>query len=170
VLARSFAPIENSRRTLAAQVTERVRDAILRQALRPGGRIDQNKLAEELQVSLAPVREALKELESEGLVTIYPRRGAFVTGMSADDLDKLYFARAIIEGETIFHAVPRLTDDVLKRLDGFAAGMRKATREEDVSTYIALNRQFHLEIYWITRICCRSFRTYGSAASFTAIT
>ncbi len=147
MISRAFKPIEDSQRTLAAQVQERIRDAILKQTLPPGERIDQNKLAEQLQVSMAPIREALKDLEAEGLVTIYPRRGAFVTEMSADDLDKLYFARALIEGETIFHAVPHLTEDNLKRLGGFVSGMRQATLEEDVSTYITLNRQFHLDIY-----------------------
>jgi DNA-binding GntR family transcriptional regulator len=147
MISRSFTPIEDSQRTLAAQVQERIRDAILKQTLSPGARIDQNKLAEELRVSMAPIREALKDLEAEGLVTIYPRRGAFVTEMSADDLDKLYFARALIEGETIFHAVPRLTDEVLKGLERLVAGMKQATHEGDVSNYIALNRQFHLDIY-----------------------
>src|SRR5690349_2878655 len=113
MISKSFSPIEDSRRTLAAQVQERVREAILKQTLKPGERIDQNKLADELRVSMAPLREALKDLEAEGLVTIYPRRGAFVTEMSVDDLDKLYFARALIEGETIYNAVPRLTDAAL---------------------------------------------------------
>jgi DNA-binding GntR family transcriptional regulator len=147
MISKSLNPIEDSNRTLAAQVEERVREAILKRKLKPGERIDQNKLAEELRVSLAPLREALKDLEAEGLVTIYPRRGAFVTEMSADDLDKLYFARAMIEGETIYHAVPRLTDDGLKRLDGYVSEMRRATLDDDVSIYIGLNRQFHLDIY-----------------------
>jgi len=147
MISKSFSPIEDSPRTLAAQVQDRIRDAILKQTLKPGARIDQNKLAEQLKVSMAPLREALKDLEAEGLVTIYPRRGAFVTEMSADDLDKLYFARAMIEGETIYHAVPLLTDDDLKRLGKYVAGMRQATVEEDLSTYIGLNRQFHLDIY-----------------------
>lgn len=147
MISRSFAPIEDSQRTLAAQVQERIRDAILKQTLKPGARIDQMNLAEQFQVSMAPIREALKDLEAEGLVTIYPRRGAFVTEMSADDLDKLYFARALIEGETIFHAVPHLTEEDLQRLAGLVSSMRQATLNEDVSTYITLNRQFHLDIY-----------------------
>jgi DNA-binding GntR family transcriptional regulator len=147
MISKSFSPIEDSRRTLAAQVLERIREAILRQTLKPGERIDQIKLTDELKVSMAPIREALKDLEAEGLVTIYPRRGAFVTEMSVDDLDKLYFARAIIEGETIYHAVPLLTDDDLTRLDGYVSGMKQATLGDDVSTYIALNRQFHLDMY-----------------------
>jgi len=110
MISKSFVPIEDSRRTLAAQVQERIREAILKQTLKAGERIDQNKLAEQLQVSMAPIREALKGLEAEGLVMIQPRRGAFVVEVSISDMDKLYFTRGLIEGEAIYHAVPSLTE------------------------------------------------------------
>ncbi|MEP6988473.1 MAG: GntR family transcriptional regulator, partial [Chloroflexota bacterium] len=95
MISKSFVPIEDSRRTLAAQVQERIREAILKQTLKAGERIDQNKLAEQLQVSMAPIREALKGLEAEGLVMIQPRRGAFVVEVSISDMDKLYFTRGL---------------------------------------------------------------------------
>jgi DNA-binding GntR family transcriptional regulator len=144
---KAFNPIENSQRTLAAQVQERIREAILGQHLKPGERIDQNKLAEELRVSMAPVREALKGLEAEGLVLIQPRRGAFVTEVSITDMDGLYFTRQLIEGEAIFHAVPHLTTAHFAELRTMIAAMRKATDASDIDAYIALNRQFHLLIY-----------------------
>lgn len=143
----SFRPIEANRRTLAAQVQERIREAILGQHLRPGERIDQNKLAEELRVSMAPVREALKGLEAEGLVLIQPRRGAFVTEVSITDMDALYFTRQLIESEAIFHAVPYLTDAHFSELRAMIAAMRGATNANDIDAYISLNRQFHLLIY-----------------------
>jgi|SRR5690606_34198180 DNA-binding GntR family transcriptional regulator len=145
-MPRPFSPIEDSRKTLAAHVHERIRDAILTRTLAPGMRLDQIQLAESLNVSLAPVREALKSLEAEGLVTIIPRRGAFVTESSVGDLDELYFARALIEGETIYHAVPRLTSDDIRDLQDLINQMKLAA-EEDVSSYIHLNREFHLRIY-----------------------
>jgi DNA-binding GntR family transcriptional regulator len=147
MISRSFTPIEDSRRTLAAQVQERVREAILKQMLKPGDRIDQNKLADELQVSMAPVREALKGLEAEGLVTIQPRRGAFVVEVSISDMDDLYFTRQLIEGEAIYLAVPLLTESDFVELQQMIDQMREATAADDISTYIALNRQFHLHIY-----------------------
>jgi DNA-binding GntR family transcriptional regulator len=142
-----FAPIEETRRTLAAQVQERIREAIFKQLLKPGERIDQNKLAEDLHVSTAPLREAMKGLEAEGLVTIIPRRGAFVVEVSIKDMDELYFTRQLVEGEALFQAVPLLTEADFADLQEMIESMRRATDVSDVSTYIALNRQFHLRLY-----------------------
>ncbi|MBA3873607.1 MAG: GntR family transcriptional regulator [Anaerolineae bacterium] len=147
MISKSFVPIEDSRRTLAAQVQERIREAILKQTLKAGERIDQNKLAEQLQVSMAPIREALKGLEAEGLVMIQPRRGAFVVEVSISDMDKLYFTRGLIEGEAIFHAVPNLTDAHFAELQEMIDAMRRATSINDITTYIGLNHQFHVHIY-----------------------
>jgi DNA-binding GntR family transcriptional regulator len=146
-MSKTFAPIEEDHRTLAAQVQQRIRDAILKQILVPGERIDQNKLAEELKVSMAPIREALKGLEAEGLVTIQPRRGAFVVEVSATDMDELYFTRQLIEGEAIFQAVPHMTPHSFLELQEMITAMRHATESDDIKTYIDLNRQFHLRIY-----------------------
>ena len=149
MISKSFVPIEDSRRTLAAQVQERIREAILKQTLKAGERIDQNKLAEQLQVSMAPIREALKGLEAEGLVMIQPRRGAFVVEVSISDMDKLYFTRGLIEGEAIFHAVPNLTDAHFDELQEMIDAMRRATSINDITTYIGLNHQFHVRIYGV---------------------
>jgi DNA-binding GntR family transcriptional regulator len=147
MVSKPLAPIEENRRTLAAQVQERIREAILTQTLKPGERIDQNKLADELRVSMAPIREALKGLEAEGLVTIQPRRGAFVIDVSISDLDELYFTRQLIEGEALYHAVPHLTEADFAASQVMIETMRRATDAHDISTYIATNRQFHLRLY-----------------------
>ena len=76
-------------------VAERIRDAILSSELTPGSRVDQVRLAKILDVSLVPVREALKMLEGQGFIKIIPRRGAFVTSVSIRDLEDLYFTRQI---------------------------------------------------------------------------
>jgi len=140
-------PIQDAKRTLAAHVQERIREAISNGTLESGARIDQNQVASSLNVSLAPVREALRGLEAEGFVTIYPRRGAFVATTSVTDLDELYFARTLIEGETIFQAVPHLTDERLNELQRLVDRMKLVTANGDVNAYIALNREFHLGIY-----------------------
>ena len=142
-----FSPIENGNKTLAAHVQERIREAILTGKLQPGARIDQNQVAASLNVSLAPVREALKGLEAEGFVKIYPRRGAFVATMSITDLDEIYDARALIEGETIFQATPHLTEERLAELQKLVERMKQVSANGDVNAYIALNREFHLGIY-----------------------
>jgi len=143
----SLPPIEQTRKTLGAQVYERIRDAIVQQVLLPGQRVDQNKLADDLQVSLVPVREALKTLEAEGLVSIIPRRGAFVTEISLKDLADLYFARQMIEGEATHHAVERMTDGQFASMAALIQHMREAIEGEDFRSFMRLNHQFHMTIY-----------------------
>lgn len=142
-------PIEDSRKTLAAQVAERIRQAILNRTLTPGSRINQYQLAEDLNVSLVPVREALKTLEAEGLVTITPRRGAFVTEISLDDLDELYFARRLIEGEAITLAINKLSDTDFEALRSLMDEMRRATQAGDIHTFMTRNREYHMHIYGV---------------------
>lgn len=146
-MARAFSPSDDNNKTLTEQVQQRIREAILTQALEPGDRVDQNQIAEMLDVSLAPVREALRALEAEGLVNIIPRRGAFVTQISLADLKNLYFARALIEGETIYHAVQYLTKTDFDVLQTLVAQMQQVANANDVSAYIRQNREFHLRIY-----------------------
>lgn len=137
----------DGKKTLAEYVQQRIREAILTQELEPGDRIDQNQIAEKLDVSLAPVREALRALESEGLVNVIPRRGVFVTRLSITDLNNLYFARALLEGETIYHAVTYLTKTDFDILRALMDQMQNAASHNDVNAYIPLNRDFHLRIY-----------------------
>lgn len=146
-MSKALTPIEDSRRTLAAQVAERIRQAILNRTLAPGSRINQYQLADELSVSLVPVREALKTLEAEGLVSITPRRGAFVTEISLDDLDELYFARRLIEGESIKISVPALQDEDFATLRRVMEAMRADTHAGDIHAFMSDNREFHMTIY-----------------------
>ncbi len=147
MVSKSLIPIEDNRRTLAAQVVERIRQAILDQSLPPGSRINQYKLAEDLKVSLVPVREALKELEAEGLVSITPRRGAFVTEISFDDLDELYYARRLLEGEAIALACRRLTDSDFITLAEMIETMKASTDQGAIHPFMQQNRAFHMHIY-----------------------
>lgn len=140
-------PIEDSKKTVTALVEERVRQAILDGVLAPGSRIDQNQLATDLNVSLVPIREALKALEGEGFVQIVPRRGAFVTEVSLEDMDDLYFTRQIIEGQAAYHAADHLTDANLSRLELLYENMDTALREHDFPGFMTYNREFHFVIY-----------------------
>ena len=140
-------PIEESKKTIAAIVQERIRAAIMEGVLPAGSRIDQNQLASDLNVSLVPVREALKKLEGEGFVQIIPRRGAFVTESSLNDMEDLYFARRILEGEAAYHAAEKLTGDHLRELDRLMPSMTEALAAQDYARFTDLNRRFHFLIY-----------------------
>jgi DNA-binding GntR family transcriptional regulator len=140
-------PIEDSKKTIAAIVQDRIRDAILNGDLAAGSRIDQAQLAADLNVSLVPVREALKKLEAEGFVQIVPRRGAFVTQTSLDDMEELYMARTILEGQAAYYAAERLTDDDLATLKALNAEMKEALESHNLSRFMECNRRFHFIIY-----------------------
>ncbi len=143
----SFLSNNDGRQTLAEHVQRRIREAILTQDFEPGERIDQNQIADKLSVSVAPVREALRLLEAEGLVKIIPRRGAFVTEISITDLNNLYFARKLLEGETIAQAVMYLTKTDFDALQTLISQLEQAANANDVNNYIPLNREFHMRIY-----------------------
>lgn len=140
-------PIEESRKTIAAIVQDRIRDAILSDLLHAGSRIDQNQLAADLNVSLVPVREALKKLEGEGFIQIIPRRGAFVTETSLEDMQDLYFTRAILEGQAAYHGAEKLDSEGLAKLDGLMVVMDKALASHDYRDFMQANREFHFTIY-----------------------
>ena len=112
-----------------------------------GSRLDQNALAQELGVSTIPVREALRRLEAEGLVSISPRRGAFVATLSPNELREIYQIREVLDELAIKNAVPRLSDDALHRLGRVVEALDEATQAGDVDALLRLNRQFHGTIY-----------------------
>lgn len=140
-------PIEDSKKTISSIAQERIRDAILEGILAPGRRIDQNQLARDLDTSLVPVREALKKLEAEGFVQIIPRRGAFVTDTSITDMEDLYFARGILEGQAGYHAAPNLTESELEQLDILHGKIGETLAAHDYVEFTHLNRRFHFLIY-----------------------
>lgn len=147
MLQNRIQPIEDSKKTVTALVQERVRQAILDGILPAGSRIDQNQLAADLNVSLVPVREALKILEGEGFVQIIPRRGAFVTESSIPDMEDLYFTRQLLEGQAAYHAADKLTDTHIQKLEQLYAAMDRALQNHDYASFLLHNRAFHFVIY-----------------------
>ena len=140
-------PIESNKKTMTAIVQERIREAILSGELAAGSRIDQVRLAEQLDVSLVPVREALKKLDAEGFVQIVPRRGAFITETSTHDMQELYLARQILEGEAAYHAAEKLSDEEITVLSDLMPQMTQALTQHDYDLFMVLNREFHFTIY-----------------------
>ena len=133
--------------TTTAYVMDSIREDILNGQHPLGSRLDQKAMAEELGVSLVPVREALRMLEGEGFVTINPRRGAFVTDISAEELEELYLIRAELEELATQMAVPNLTPTQLNELSGIIEQMEGATAEQDFARLMELNQTFHFTIY-----------------------
>jgi DNA-binding GntR family transcriptional regulator len=124
-----------------------IRDGITTGRYPLGSRLDQNALAGELGISTIPVREALRQLEAEGLVEISPRRGAFVATISTDEMIEIYKIREALDSLAISEAVPNLTDADLRRVGSILEEMEQSTAAHDMARTLVLNRQFHGEIY-----------------------
>src|SRR6478609_8207019 len=104
-------------------VYDRVRTAILNGELAPGAIMSQVSLAEELGISRTPLREALRMLQSEGLIEAEPNRRVRVAPMSPEDLEDLWIIRVTLETEALRLSMPRMTADDLARLEGSMAEM-----------------------------------------------
>jgi DNA-binding GntR family transcriptional regulator len=124
-----------------------VRDRILRGVYPEGSPLRQDAIAEELAVSRIPVREALRQLEAEGLVTVQPHRGATVSSLSPAEIDELFDLRASIEPNLLRLAVPRLDSDEYERAEAVLAASESALDKGDVSHWGELNWQFHSTLY-----------------------
>ena len=125
-------------------IAETLRDEILRGAIPPGAPLRQEELAGRFQVSRIPVRDALLRLEAQGLVHVYPNRGAFVISLTADEVTEIYEMRILLEGDLIERAVPRMTPEHWRRID---AAHADATRTAGGPEWIEGDWRFHRTLY-----------------------
>jgi len=125
-------------------VANAIRRAILRGTFKPGEKLDQQELAENLGVSRSPVREALRTLAAEELVTNIPHRGAIVTERSQTELKELLFMRLLLEGSAARRAAPNIEDAHLRHLEKIMSDAEEATDFEEI---LELNNDFHTTIY-----------------------
>ncbi|WP_235001533.1 GntR family transcriptional regulator [Halobacillus sp. Marseille-P3879] len=151
--------IENfDRTTLQFKVTTKLRELILKGEFKMGERLMQEEWAEKLGVSRMPVRDALRQLELEGLVRIEPRKGAIVTPISEEDIKEIYQLRALLEGEAIVKSLPYLEKHDLEKLDSLYNQMIELNADsKDVKEYLSLNAEFHK----VLRSGCPWRRTQG---------
>jgi DNA-binding GntR family transcriptional regulator len=134
-------------RSLTAIIFERVREDILSGKYVNGDKIVEAKLAEELGVSRTPVREALKQLELDGLVESLPNRGVIVKGITDQDIEDIYSIRLAIEAIAARWAVERMEDAEVEQLKEIYDLMEFYTFKEDVQKTFELNTKFHETMY-----------------------
>ncbi len=135
------------RKTVAEAVAEKLRMRILAGELREGEQLRQEILASELGVSRIPLREALRLLEGEGLITIAPHRGAVVAVRSPEEIGELFDLRVLLEPDLIRHAIPKMTERDLREAETILAGYKKALAERDIEAWGRLNTMFHVALY-----------------------
>jgi DNA-binding GntR family transcriptional regulator len=127
-----------------ARIADALRASILRGEYPPGKRIRQEELASVYGASRVPVREALRTLEAEGLVTLIANTGAWIARLSYEDCVEMYQVRERIEPLMLRYSIPNLTDADIDHLQALAEKMEKAV---DVEEFMALDREFHLGSY-----------------------
>lgn len=132
--------------TLKAHLVTRLREAIIAGRFKPGERLNESQLARQYSVSRIPVREALQQLQEQGLVMNHPRRGMFVNILSDDDCQKINSLRIILEAEALKLCRARLTAASEKQLTGMVERMEKWTSGSEIDA-AALDLDFHRAIW-----------------------
>lgn len=135
------------RQTIASMTVEALRERILRGEYPEGEPLRQDALAEELGVSRIPVREALRQLEAEGLVTFSPHRGAVVSILSLAEIDELFELRAEIECDLLRRAIPKMTPEQLDRATDVLDEFEAALAAGEATRWGPLNWHFHAALY-----------------------
>jgi len=134
-------------RTLSSAIVERLRQSILGGERAAGGQLRQDALAAEFGVSRIPVREALFQLEAEGLVRIEPHKGAVVAGFALAEIDDVFDLRVLLEPRLLARSVPRLQAADYAEIDALDAAFADAIARHDVAQWGELNARLHLSLY-----------------------
>ena len=133
--------------SLSEMVHDYLRDGIIEGRYKTGDCLVEMKIAEELGVSRTPVREALKQLELEDLVTAQPSRGVIVKGFTQEDYRDVYTIRHLLEGQAAHWAAERINHEQLDRLGELVELMDLYTRKNDIEHLVRLDTMFHEIIY-----------------------
>ena len=130
-------------RPLYEDVADRLREQIFSKLLAPGSWLDEQSLAEQFGISRTPMREAIKVLASEGLVTIKMRRGAYVTEVARKDLEQIFTILSLLEGEAARETAAKATEEELNQLDYWHHRLEKAAADRDIEQFFEINGKFH---------------------------
>ena len=140
-----FDPVD--KQSLTAKVYGHVRDGIIDGTYTNGELLREITLAQKLGVSRTPVREALKQLELEGLAAAIPNRGVIVQGLSESDVMDIFVIRKLLEGQAAYWAAERITPEQLDRLAETLELLELYTRKNDIPQITRLDTEFHDVIY-----------------------
>ena len=132
-------------------VFENIREAIINGHLKPGERLMEIQLAEELGVSRTPVREAIRKLELEGFVVMIPRKGAYVTDITIKDIVDVFELRWALEALAAELAAERATEEEIEQMERHLLELAKVVEEQDVKKIVEIDTKFHETIYTASR-------------------
>lgn len=129
--------------TLREKILENIRDAIVSGELKAGSHISEPELAERYGISRTPIREAFRQLESEGYLTVIPRRGVIVSEFSPKDIEEFYAIKSIMEGYAARRACEKLSEKDLGRLQSINNKLAELARAGDIKHFFKIHSDFH---------------------------
>jgi DNA-binding GntR family transcriptional regulator len=135
-----------SSRPLYLTVADLIREKIFNHELVPGSWIDEKELTSAFNISRTPLREALKVLASEGLITMKLRRGAYVTEVDSEEIKQLFEVIALLEGQACRTVAILASDQQLEILDAIHLKLERAAADRDIDRFFDLNQEFHDKI------------------------
>lgn len=133
--------------SLRGKIYNTLRENILNNKYKPGESLIETKLADELHVSRTPIREAIRQLELEGLVESIPNRGVYVKGISKKDMKDIYSIRLVLEVLAAKWSIENITDDGINELKDLYELMEFYTGKGDIDRIAKLNTEFHQVIF-----------------------
>ncbi len=145
-------------RPLYEEVPDQLRSRIFAHDLAPGAWIDEQSLAKEFGISRTPMREAIKVLAAEGLITMKLRRGAYVTEVNRGDLEQIFTVLSLLEGEAAKEAATKAKESDLNALDDLHLRLEKAAADRNLDLFFEINVRFHERIIsiaanpWMTSV------------------
>lgn len=147
VRTKSGAKFPIQRQSLPQTLAEALRERILNGEFKDGDPIVQETIAEEYEVSRMPVREALRQLEGQGLVVLKTHKGAVVTSMKREKISELFDLRAILECDILSRALPNFEKDDIAASQAILDQLEEAYHSNDIAKWGGLNWQFHKSLY-----------------------
>ena len=138
---------ELDRSNLAIEVANILRESITEGDFPPGMRLVEIPMAQKLGISRGPLREALRILETEGMIESFPGKGSFVTHVSERNIREVYSLRCILETEAIKLAIKNGTQEDFEKLDEILKAMFAAAKKEDTKEVTLLDFHFHTQIW-----------------------
>ena len=145
-------------RPLYEEVADQLRVRIFAHELAPGTWIDEQTLAKEFGISRTPLREAIKVLAAEGLITMKLRRGAYVTEVNRGDLEQIFTILSLLEGQAAKEAATKAQEKDLNELDDMHLRLEKAAADRNLEQFFEVNVRFHERIIaiannpWLTDV------------------
>lgn len=135
--------IKEKHLTLREKILESIRDAIISGTIIPGSRVSEPELADRFGISRTPIREAFRQLESEGYLKVIPRKGAVVSAFTQKDVEEFYAIKSILEGYAARLACKRLSEKEIDRLQAINARLAELCAHSDVKQFFKVHNDFH---------------------------